>query len=272
MTPAASPSDRPVSETLRYRGFHPFLFSTDEDVRAKAHGRSLDMREESRVLHLARDCYARTKRWVGEANRKEEASEFLDFRNLSVAPRERASFMPRDRLALEVERHEDLYNPDPIAGTGASGKLPPGIVFLGVTDLREAVANFDLVPFVEAYVRRLSALAPDYVWQFGDHHYYRTNGYVYKEDHWEPRRFPVPKQVVQALGAVPMAAPAACVICGKADDRVAPTVDPARPHAHVKCFESGEPARPPEELKKKVEEEKNEEEEAGKYKFRFRGD
>lgn len=266
----ATPTAR-LPEKLTYRGYHPFLFSMEEDVRAKAKGRALDMRDESRMLHLAKDSFDRTKRWISETNRKGEAKEFLDFTLLAVAPPARRSFMPADRLALEVERHEQLYNPDPIAGTGSSGKLPSGIVFMGVTDLRECIANFDVRVFVEAFVRRLSATAPEYVWQFGDHHYWRTNGYLYADSKWEPRRFPVPKQVVMALGPLPPVAPATCVICGKADDKVSPQMDPAREHAHNACFATGAPALKPEEAEKKREVDAKAENEAGKFKFRTGG-
>ncbi len=268
--PAGAPPKRPV-ERLTYRGYHPFLFSVDEEVRGKARGRALGMRDESRILHLAKDTYDRTRRWVAETNRKGEAAAYLDFTNLAVAPRERQAFMPRDRLHIEVERHEQVFNPDPIAGTGSSGKLPTGVVFMGVTDFREAVANFDLRPLLEAFVRRMSATTPEYVWQIGDHHYWRTNGYLFADGRWEPRRFPVPKQVVLALGPLPPVAPATCVICGKADERVSPTPDPTREYAHNACLDSGAPARTPDELDAKREAEAKAKDEGGKLKFRAGG-
>ncbi|MHB8605571.1 MAG: hypothetical protein ACYDCK_09995 [Thermoplasmatota archaeon] len=269
--PPPAPPTRPAAPTnprLTYRGYHPFLFSTDEEVRALAKGKALDMREEARVLHLAKENYEKLRRWLNGENHKGTAKDYLEFTNLALAPPARARFIPRDRLHLEVERHEQVFNPDPLAGAGASGKLPSGIVFMGVTDLRDAVANFDLRPFIEAYVRRLSAQVPDYVFQFGEHHYWRTIGYTYADGHWDPRRFPVPKQVVDALGPIPRVAPAECVICGKVDEKISPTTDPKKPYAHRACLDSGAPALPKEAREEKRELDAKALNEAGKLKFR----
>lgn len=236
----------PVSPTLCYGAFSPLALSADEDVRNLARGLSIDQKQESRILAQARDSWDRLKRWVNEVNRKEEGRQYYSAEFVALAPPARGGFLPLDRLQLDVARHEHLFNPDPLG----SRKRDPGVVFYACSDFREAVANFDLTPFVEAYVRRLSHEVPEYVWRIGPHFYDRSIGLKFDAANraFEARRYPVPKQVVDAFGAITSLLVRECAICGKTDDKVVAQPTDKTPYAHHACYVasgSDAPAGPP---------------------------
>ena len=224
----------PLSPTLCYGAFSPLALSEDEEARNKARGLSIDQRQESRILAQAKDSWERLKRWVGEVNRKGEGRTYYSAEAVALAPPQRAGFLPMDRLQMDVGRHEQVFNPDPLG----SRKRDPGVVFYACSDFREAVANFDLSPFVEGYVRRLSAEVPEYVWRIGPHFYDRSIGLKFDPEtrSFQPRRYPVPKQVVDAFGAIKSLMVHPCAICGKEDDLVVAQPSMATPYAHHGCY------------------------------------
>lgn len=224
----------PISPTSCYGAFSPLALSADEEERNKARGLAVDQRQESRILAQAKDSWERLKRWVGEVNRKGEARTYYSAEFVSIASPARRGFLPLDRLQMDVARHEHLFNPDPM-GTRTRD---PGVVFFACSDFREAVANFDLSPFVEGYVRRLSQEVPDYVWRIGPHFYDRSIGLKFDPEtrSFEPRRYPVPKQVVDAFGTITSLLVHKCAICQKEDDKVVAQPSERAPHAHKECY------------------------------------
>ncbi len=230
----------PLSPTMAYGAFSPLALSADEDARAKARGLAIDQRQESRILAQAKDSWDRLKRWVGEVNRKGEGKLYHSMEAVALAGPQRGGFLPQDRLQLDVARHEDLFNPDPLH----LRKRDPGVVFYAATDFREAVANFDLSPFVEAYVRRLSQEVPEFVWRVGPHFYDRSLGLAFDAQtrSFNVRRYPVPKQVVDAFGAISAIMVRDCAVCGKADDKVVAQPSDKVPYAHQSCYVGGAPA------------------------------
>ncbi|HEX2022728.1 MAG TPA: hypothetical protein VHH36_08435 [Candidatus Thermoplasmatota archaeon] len=232
----------PIAPTVSYGAFSPLALSEDEEVRNQARGLAIDQRQESRILAQAKDSWDRLKRWMNEVNRKGEARTYYAAEMVALAPPQRAGFLPLDRLQVDVARHEHLFNPDPLA----SRKRDPGVVFHATTDFREAVANFDLTPFVEAYVRRLSQEVPEYVWRVGGRFYDRSLGLKFDPEAraFEPRRYPVPKQVVDAFGAISSILVQECGICGKSDDRVVAQPSDKTRYAHRECYAQGAQAGP----------------------------
>jgi hypothetical protein len=225
---------------MAYGAFSPLALASDEDVRLKARGLGIDMQQESRILAQAKDSWERLKRWVGEVNRKGEGRTYYSADFVSLAPPQRAGFLPMDRLQMDVGRHEHLFNPDPMGVR----KRDPGVVFYATSDFREAVANFDLAPFVEGYVRRLSVEVPGYVWRIGPHFYDRSIGLAFDPAKrvFSVRRYPVPKQVVDAFGAIKSILVMECVVCGKEDDKVVAQPSDKTPYAHAECYLGGPPA------------------------------
>lgn len=223
-----------TSPTICYGAFSPLALSADEDTRDRARGRLLDQKEESRILSQSKDSWDRLRRWVGEVNRRNEGRQYYSAESVAIAPPHRAGFLPIDRLQLDVERHEHLFNPDPMG----SRKRDPGVVFHACTDLREAVANFDLSPFVEAYVRRLSSEVYGYVWRIGPHFYDRSIGLKWDAEHraFQARRYPVPKPVVDAFGTIKSVLVHACALCGKEDDLVVAQPSEKTAYAHHACY------------------------------------
>lgn len=233
----------PLSPTVCYGAFSPLALSADEDTRNGARGLAIDQKQESRILAQAKDSWERLKRWVNETNRKEEARTYYSAEFVALAPPARAGFLPQDRLQLDVARHEHLFNPDPLG----SRKREPGVVFYACSDFREAVANFDLTPFVEGYVRRLSQEVPEYVWRIGPRFYDRTIGLKFDPEtrSFEPRRYPVPKQVVDSFGVVSSLLVRECGICGQTDDKVVAQPSAKTPYAHQGCYTGRGPAPAP---------------------------
>ncbi|HET6405864.1 MAG TPA: hypothetical protein VFH78_14570 [Candidatus Thermoplasmatota archaeon] len=217
-----------------YGAFSPLALSADEDVRNKARALAVDMQQESRILAQAKDSWERLKRWMGEVNRKNEARTYYSAEAVALAPPQVAGFLPQDRLQVDIARHEQLFNPDPMG----SRKRDPGVVFYACTDFRQAVANFDLQPFVEAYVRRLSVEVPEYVWRIGPHFYDRSIGLAFdvKTRSFSVRRYPVPKQVVDAFGAIKQILVMECRVCGKTDDKVVAQPSDKIPYSHAECY------------------------------------
>ena len=226
-----------LSPTLCYGAFSPFALSPEEEVRNKARALSIDMQQESRILAQAKDSWERLKRWMGEVNRKGEGRTYYSAEFVALAPPQRGGFLPQDRLQVDVARHEQLFNPDPMG----SRKRDAGVVFYACSDFREAVANFDLNPFVEAYVRRLSVEVPEYVWRIGPHFYDRSIGLAFdvKTRSFSVRRYPVPKQVVDAFGAIKQILVMECRVCGKTDDKVIAQPSDKLPYAHTECYLGG---------------------------------
>ena len=224
----------PLSPTISYGAFSPLALAEDEDTRNRARGLAIDQRQESRILAQAKDSWERLKRWVNEVNRKGEARQYYSAEAVALAPPQRAGFLPMDRLQLDVGRHEQVFNPDPLHGR----KRDPGVVFHATSDFREAVANFDLSPFVEGYVRRLSLEVPEYVWRIGPHFYDRSIGLKFDPEtrSFQPRRYPVPKQVVDAFGAIKSILVHPCALCGKEDDQVVAQPNGVVPYAHHACY------------------------------------
>src|SRR5919201_939761 len=104
----------PLAPTSCYGAFSPLALSQDEEERAKARGLAADQRQESRILAQAKDSWERLKRWVSETNRKGEARQYYSAEFVALAPPARAGFLPLDRLQMDVARHEQLFNPDPM--------------------------------------------------------------------------------------------------------------------------------------------------------------
>jgi hypothetical protein len=225
----------PLAPQACYGAFSPLALSEDEEERNRARGLAIDQKQESRILAQARDSWDRLKRWVGEVNRKGEARSYYSAEFVALAPPMRAAFLPQDRLQLDVARHEQLFNPDPM---GSRAKRDPGVVFYACSDYREAAANFDLNPFVEGYVRRLSQEVPEFVWRIGPHFYDRSIGLRFDAQtrSFEVRRYPVPKQVVDAFGAITTLLVQKCGVCGKEDDKVVAQPSAKSPYAHRECY------------------------------------
>lgn len=232
----------PLSPTVCYGAFSPLALSADEETRNKARTLAVDMQQESRILAQAKDSWERLKRWMGEVNRKGEAREFYSAEMVALAPPQVAGFLPQDRLQVDIARHEQLFNPDPMG----SRKRDPGVVFYACTDFRQAVANFDLNPFVEAYVRRLSVEVPEYVWRIGPHFYDRSIGLAFdvKTRSFSVRRYPVPKQVVDGFGAIKQILVMECRVCGKTDDKVVAQPSDKLPFCHAECYQTSASAGP----------------------------
>jgi hypothetical protein len=228
---------------VSYGAFSPLALSADEEVRAKARALAIDQRQESRILAQAKDSWERLKRWVGEVNRKGEAKTYYSLEAVALAGPQRGGFLPQERLQLDVARHEELFNPDPLH----LRKRDPGVVFYAASDFREAVANFDVSPFVEAYVRRLSQEVPEYVWRIGPHFYDRSIGLAFDAQtrSFNVRRYPVPKQVVDAFGSISAILVRDCAVCGKADDKVVAQPSDKIPYAHQACYVGGAPSPGP---------------------------
>ena len=233
----------PPAPTVCYGAFSPLALSPDEDTRNKARTLAVDMQQESRILAQAKDSWERLKRWMGEVNRKGEAREYYSAAMVALAPPQVAGFLPQDRLQVDIARHEQLFNPDPMG----SRKRDPGVVFYACTDFRQAVANFDLTPFVEAYVRRLSVEVPEYVWRIGPHFYDRSIGLAFdvKTRSFSVRRYPVPKQVVDAFGAIKQILVMECRVCGKTDDKVVAQPSDKLPFCHAECYQANAGAENP---------------------------
>jgi hypothetical protein len=230
----------PLPPVVYYGAFSPLALSDDEDTRNRARALAVDQRQESRILAQAKDSWERLKRWVGETNRKGEARTYYSAEMVALAPPQRAGFLPLDRLQMDVARHENLFNPDPMAAR----KRDPGVVFYAYSDFREAVANFDLNPFVEGYVRRLSQEVPEFVWRIGPRFYDRSIGLAFDPEtrSFSVRRYPVPKQVVDAFGSITSLLVMKCAVCGKEDDKVVAQPSEKTPHAHKECYLQGAPA------------------------------
>lgn len=228
-----------LAPVVSYGAFSPLALAKDEEVRNKARGLAIDMQQESRILAQAKDSWERLKRWINEVNRKEEGRTYYSADFVALVPPQRAGFLPRDRLQVDVARHEQLFNPDPLANR----KRDAGVVFFASTDFREAAANFDLTPFVEAYVRRLSVEVPEYVWRMGPRFYDRSIGLAFdpQKRAFQVRRYPVPKQVVDAFGAIKSILVMECGVCGKTDDKVVAQPFDKTPFAHFECFTGGAP-------------------------------
>ena len=224
----------PLSPTVCYGAFSPLALSTDEDVRNKARALAIDVQQESRILAQAKDSWERLKRWMNEVNRKGEARTFYSAEFVALGPPSRGGFLPMDRLQVDIGRHEQLFNPDPMG----SRKRDAGVVFHASSDFREAAANFDLNPFVEAYVRRLSVEVPEYVWRIGPRFYDRSIGVAFdvKTRSFSVRRYPVPKQVVDGFGAIKQILVMECKVCGKTDDKVVAQPSDKTPFAHTECY------------------------------------
>jgi len=190
---------------------------------------------------MAKDCYDRTRRWVSEVNTKGSGREYYSAEMVALAPPEKAGYLPMDRLQLDVERHEHIYNPDPLG----SANRDPGVVFYACTDFRQAVANFDLQPFVEGFVRRLSIDVPGYLWRVGPKFFDRGIGVAFDPHQraFQPRRWPVPKAVVEAFGPVRQIMVHRCQICNTEDDRVVQQPSDKITHAHYECYLQGGPAQ-----------------------------
>ncbi|HWG91759.1 MAG TPA: hypothetical protein VNZ52_12995, partial [Candidatus Thermoplasmatota archaeon] len=173
---------------ITYRAIHPLTLSPVLEDRAKAKGAALDMREESRVLSLSKELHDRLKRWMHDVNRTGRGMEFVSRTALMQIPQSKVGFVPQDRLYIESEGPESVFASDP----EAAGPLPTGVAFHATTDPGALAANFDLAPFLESYVRRMSGLFPQFVWQIGDKYYHRTTGLVLVQDppRFEARRFP----------------------------------------------------------------------------------
>ena len=230
----------PLSPTVAYGAFSALALSADEEARNRARGLAIDQRQESRILAQAKDSWDRLKRWVGEMNRKGEAKTYHSMEAVALAGPQRGGFLPLDRLQLDVARHETLFNPDPLH----LRKRDPGVVFYASSDFREAVANFDLAPFVEGYVRRLSQEVPEFVWRIGPHFYDRSIGLAFDANtrSFNVRRYPVPKQVVDAFGSISSILVRDCAICQKTDDKVVAQPSEKTPYAHSACYLAGAPA------------------------------
>ena len=228
-----------LSPVVCYGAFSPLALSADEEVRNKARALAIDIQQESRILAQAKDSWDRLRRWMNEINRKEEGRTYYSAEFLALAPPATAGFLPQDRVQVDVARHEQLFNPDPMG----SRKRDPGVVFHACSDFREAVANFDLNPFVEAYVRRLSVEVPEYVWRIGPHFYDRSIGLAFdpKTRAFSVRRYPVPKQVVDAFGAIKQVLVHECRVCGKTDDKVIAQPSDKLPFSHTECYVGGAP-------------------------------
>lgn len=224
----------PLSPTVCYGAFSPLALSNDEEIRNKARALAVDIQQESRILAQAKDSWERLKRWINEVNRKNEARQYYSAEFVALSPPSRGGFLPLDRLQVDVARHEQLFNPDPLS----SRKRDPGVVFYACSDFREAAANFDLNPFVEAYVRRLSLEVPEYVWRIGPHFYDRSIGLAFdvKTRSFSVRRYPVPKQVVDAFGSIKSILVMDCRVCGKTDDKVVAQPSDKTPYAHTECY------------------------------------
>lgn len=224
----------PLSPVVYYGAFSPLALSEDEDTRNSARSLAIDQKQESRILAQARDSWDRLKRWVNETNRKNEARTYYSPEFISLAPPQRAGFLPLDRLQMDIGRHEQLFNPDPLAAR----KRDAGVVFYAMSDFRDAVANFDLNPFVEGYVRRLSLEVPEYVWRIGTHFYDRSIGLNFDPmtRSFTVRRYPVPKQVVDAFGSIKSILVMKCPVCGKEDDKVVAQPSSKTPYAHHDCY------------------------------------
>lgn len=224
----------PLAHTVCYGAFSALALSDDEETRNRARSLAIDQRQESRLLAQAKDSWERLKRWVNETNRKGEARQYYSAEFVALAPPSRAGFLPLDRLQMDVARHEQLFNPDPLG----SRKRDPGVVFHACSDFRDAVANFDLNPFVEGYVRRLSQEVPEFVWRVGPHFYDRSIGLAFDPAtrSFSPRRYPVPKQVVDAFGAISSLLVMTCSVCGKEDDKVVAQPSSKTPYAHKDCY------------------------------------
>ena len=233
----------PLSPTVCYGAFSPLALSEDEEVRNRVRALAIDQKQESRILAQAKDSWERLKRWVGEVNRKGEGRTHYSAEFVSLAPPQRRGFLPLDRLQMDVARHEQLFNPDPL---GSRARRDPGVVFQACSDFREAVANFDLNPFVEAYVRRLSQEVPDYVWRIGPRFYDRSIGLRFDPEtrSFDVRRYPVPKPVVDAFGSITSLLVQKCAVCGKEDDKVVAQPSDKTPYAHANCYLHGVPAGP----------------------------
>ena len=224
----------PLSPLVSYGAFSPLALSQDEEVRNRARALAIDVQQESRILAQAKDSWERLKRWMNEVNRKGEARQYYSAEFVALAPPQRAGFLPMDRLQVDIGRHEQLFNPDPMG----SRKRDPGVVFHATSDFREAAANFDLTPFVEAYVRRLSVEVPEYVWRIGPRFYDRSIGVAFDAEKraFSVRRYPVPKQVVDAFGAIKSILVMECKFCGKTDDKVVAQPSDKTPYAHAECY------------------------------------
>ncbi|MFA5861143.1 MAG: hypothetical protein WDA16_05560 [Candidatus Thermoplasmatota archaeon] len=225
----------PLAPQVCYGAFSSLALSEDEETRNRARTMSIDQKQESRILAQAKDSWERLKRWTNEVNRKGEGRTYYNAEFVALAPQSRAGFLPQDRLQFDVGRHEQVFNPDPF---GSQAKRDPGVVFYACSDFREAVANFDLNPFVEAYVRRLSQEVPEFVWRIGPHFYDRSIGLKFDPEtrSFEVRRYPVPKQVVDAFGSITMLMVQKCAVCGKEDDKVIAQPSGKTPYAHKECY------------------------------------
>lgn len=224
----------PLAPSVSYGAFSPLALSTDEETRNKARTLTIDQKQESRILAQAKDSWERLKRWMNEVNRKGEARTYYSAEFVALAPPQVGGFLPLDRLQVDVARHEVLFNPDPMG----SRKRDPGVVFHATTDFRQAAANFDLNPFVEAYVRRLSVEVPEYVWRIGPRFYDRSLGLAFDPTSrsFNVRRYPVPKQVVDAFGAIKQILVMDCKVCGKTDDKVIAQPSDKTGYAHTECY------------------------------------
>lgn len=240
MRRARAGSGVPPAPTLCYGAFSALALSEDEETRNRARTLSIDMQQESRILAQAKDSWERVKRWVGEVNRKGDARTYYSAEFVALAGPQRGGFLPQDRLQMDVARHEQLFNPDPMG----SRKRDAGVVFHACSDFREAVANFDLTPFVEAYVRRLSVEVPEYLWRVGPRFYDRSIGLAFDAERraFQVRRYPVPKQVVDAFGSIKSILVMECKVCGKTDDKVVAQPSGKTPYAHFECYEGTPPA------------------------------
>lgn len=234
-----APGLTPLPLRIVYEAFDPLALSQDPDVIAEIKERPLDVREESRILQTGRDCYDRLRRYISETNRKGEAAPLVSAEAIATIPKPRLAFVPKDRLYIEADRHDQVFNSDPLAQRAKR----PGTIFSAETNLTQVVANFDLRPFVEGFVRRLSATMPDHVWQIGSgdgaRFYIRANGFRLNKEtnRFETRRYPVPKSVVDCFGPMKVVPPPpVCGICKKQDEKVALQPDPKMREAHGECL------------------------------------
>jgi len=200
--------------------------------------RRLSKDEVRSIRKLSLELEKLTQKWIETANSTGECRKYyLQRRSDDYGPDE-----PKGSKGLRLYSPiEGLYHP----GVYEEGE-PPEESFFGYTNMDDVEANFNVIPFIEEYVRRLSGLITDLVWTFdySGEAFYRGRvmtikkyGYAKHPPCTAPRKDPIPVYVHRALSPSEIKLPyLRCTYCKKRDGEVTPQFIGKTFSAHESCL------------------------------------
>lgn len=204
--------------------------------------RTLSSNEKRQIKKLARELEKRTYEWIKKVNSSGDWKKYYCKEWGYGYGWYRPEPLSRSKGLYLRTYPYGLYHP------GYYKKIfPTDDVYFGFTNLDDIEANFEVIPFVLEYVRRLSTMVKDLIWLFE----YEGNGFFRGRPLYikrggiklPPRTIAVkdsiPEYVKEALGYVEELPALRCEFCGKSDLKVTPQFVERELFAHEKCLTMG---------------------------------